>query len=274
MSVDRYLVLGNPIAHSKSPSIHARFAEQTGETIEYDRRLIEVGEFDSAIRAIQVEGIAGANVTVPFKEEAFRIADSLSERAEKAGAVNTLIFNPDGTIQGDNTDGAGLVRDITENHQQSITGKRILILGAGGAVRGILKPFIDQQPESITIANRTLSKAEQLSELFKDEFNITTSDFTGLSGQAFDLLINGTSLGLKGEVAPVPDGVIAPGALAYDMMYGEGSLPFQQWAIKQGASMALDGLGMLIEQAAESFYLWRGVRPETGPVIEYLRASD
>lgn len=273
MSKDRYLVLGNPIAHSKSPMIHSQFAEQTDEAVDYDRRLVEVGEFEKAIRAMQEEGISGVNVTVPFKEDAFRVAGELSERASKAGAVNTLEFRKDGSIFGDNTDGAGMVCDIVENHAQPLQGKRVLILGAGGAVRGVLKPIIDQKPASLTIANRTVSKAEQLRDLFSGEFDIDVHDFVSLAGLQFDVIINGTSLGLQGEVAPVPDGVVSEGALAYDMMYGPGSLPFQEWAKRQGAGAALDGLGMLVEQAAESFYIWRGVRPETAPVIESIRNS-
>lgn len=273
MNKDKYLVLGNPIAHSKSPAIHAQFAAQTGEPIEYDRRLVEVGEFEPAVRVMQEEGIAGVNVTVPFKEDAFRISDELTPRASKAGAVNTLMFREDDSILGDNTDGAGMVRDIVENNGQQIQDKRVLILGAGGAVRGVLKPLIDQGPESVTIANRTVVKAEQLRYLFADEYETTVSDFDGLAGKQFDVIINGTSLGLNGQVAPIPDGVLAEGAIAYDMMYGPGSQPFQEWATGQGAVLALDGLGMLVEQAAESFYLWRGVRPDTASVIELLRNS-
>jgi len=271
MSKDRYLVLGNPIAHSKSPRIHSLFAEQTGQAIEYETRLVEIDAFEKSIRLMQEEGIRGVNVTVPFKEEAFQIADELSERARLAGAVNTLVFRGDGTILGDNTDGAGLVQDLMHNHQQSITGKRILILGAGGAVRGILKPLIDEKPQGITIANRTVEKAQMLADLFADEFSITAGSFEALAGQQFDLVINGTSLGLKGEVAPVPDGVLAENAVAYDMMYGDGSKPFQKWATSQGATAAHDGLGMLVEQAAESFYIWRGMKPETATVIRALR---
>lgn len=274
MNKDKYLVLGNPIAHSKSPAIHAQFAEQTGEPIEYDRRLVEVGEFEPAVRAMQEEGIAGVNVTVPFKEDAFRISDELSPRAAKAGAVNTLMFREDGSILGDNTDGAGMVRDIVENNGQQIQGKRVLILGAGGAVRGVLKPLIDQGPESVTIANRTVAKAEQLHDLFVGEYEISVSDFESLAGNQFDVIINGTSLGLSGQVAPVPNSVLTDDAIAYDMMYGPGSQPFQEWATGQGAVLALDGLGMLVEQAAESFYLWRGVRPDTAAVIKSLRDSS
>ncbi len=273
MSLDRYLVLGNPIAHSKSPMIHAAFAKQTGEAVEYDRLLVEIGEFDQVIHQLQAEGVCGVNITVPFKEDAYRIADEHSERAAKAGAVNTLLFREDGKVFADNTDGAGMVQDIVENNQRVIKGKRILILGAGGAVRGVLKPLIDQQPSSITIANRTLARAEELQDLFVDDFDIQVSEFSRLADQKFDVIINGTSLGLKGEVAPVPDGVLAGAAVAYDMMYGDGSLPFQSWAKGQGAVATMDGLGMLVEQAAESFLVWRGVRPETSDVINTIRQN-
>jgi len=252
---DRYLVLGNPIEHSLSPEIHAQFASETGEEIEYGRRLIEIGEFQSAIQAIQKEGFAGANVTVPFKQDAYEIADELSPRAQMAGAVNTLVFRGDGSIYADNTDGAGLVNDIEVNHQYAIADKRVLIVGAGGAVRGVLKPIIDEGPASITIANRTMDKAEALRDIYLEEFPITVASFDSLSGQQFDIIINGTSLGLQGKVAPLPSGILAKSALAYDMMYGDGSLPFQHWAKEQGAEQALDGLGMLVGQAAESFFL-------------------
>lgn len=269
MPTDRYLVLGNPIAHSQSPRIHMLFAEQTGESIQYGRKLVEVGHFDETVRQLQAEGISGANVTVPFKEEAFRLVDDMTDRARSAGAVNTLVFRHE-IIFGDNTDGIGLVRDITLNHDYDLDGKNILILGAGGAVRGILQPLIEENPAGITIANRTLAKAEKLKTLFSDKFNIEVSSYEQLSGRQFDLLINGTSMGLQGEVAPVPDDVLTENTVAYDMMYGDGSAPFQQWAGSQSVKQVYDGLGMLVEQAAASFYLWRGVKPETKPVYEML----
>ncbi|TNG01856.1 MAG: shikimate dehydrogenase [Gammaproteobacteria bacterium] len=271
MNTDHYLVLGNPIEHSLSPRIHSLFAQQTGQAIEYDRRLVEPGRFAETIQELQARGIKGANVTVPFKEEAFQVADQLSDAAQHAGAVNTLVFNPGGSISGHNTDGIGMVRDITINHGQTLKDKRILILGAGGAVRGILKPLIDEQPATITIANRTVSKAQALKDLFIDYYDVKVSDFAVLESDSFDLIINGTSLGLSGEVAPIPDGILAQDALAYDMMYGNGSLPFQTKVREMGAVIILDGLGMLVEQAAESFYIWRGTRPDTKSVISELR---
>ena len=271
---DHYLVLGNPIEHSLSPDIHAQFAAQTDQSIDYGRRLIDTqdGAFATAVKSMQAEGIKGANVTVPFKEIAFALADELSERAQTAGAANTLVFRDDGSIYADNTDGAGLVNDIKYNQQVPIAGKRILVVGAGGAVRGVLQPLINEQPAGITIVNRTLDKAERLQAMFAQVFPLEVSNFAGIDGRQFDIVINGTSLGLQGKVAPLPGGIFSKQALAYDMMYGAGSRPFQQWALAQGAEKAVDGLGMLVGQAAESFYLWRGVRPEIGPVIDNLRA--
>lgn len=270
---DRYLVLGNPIEHSLSPTIHRLFAEQTGEEAEYDRLLVEADAFDDTVRQLQQDGIAGANVTVPFKEQAFRIADESSPRAAMAAAANTLVFRQGGSILADNTDGVGLVNDLMHNYELPLSGRNILIVGAGGAVRGVLKPLIDERPSSITLANRTREKAEQIRALFADQFNITVCEFAELEGQQFDIVINGTSLGLQGKVAPLPDNLFTPASLAYDMMYGQGSLPFQQWARSQGAEQALDGLGMLVGQAAESFYIWRGVRPDPLPVIDHLRSA-
>ena len=272
---DQYLVVGNPIEHSLSPQIHAQFAAQTGEDMKYDRRLIdtESGVFEASVRSMPGAGIAGINVTVPFKENAYALADELSPRAAKAGAANTLVFRPDGSIYADNTDGAGLVSDIKDNHHAEISGKHILIVGAGGAVRGVLKPLIDEGPKTITIANRTLEKALMLQEVFSDDCPVEVCSFEQLQGRQFDIVINGTSLGLEGKVAPLPSGLFSQAALAYDMMYGKGSRPFQEWALGEGASAAVDGLGMLVGQAAESFHLWRGVRPETRPVIEALRTQ-
>jgi shikimate dehydrogenase len=271
---DQYLVVGNPIEHSLSPEIHAMFAAQTGQDMEYERRLIDTapGVFEAEIRSMPAEGIAGINVTVPFKENAYVLADELGPRAAKAGAANTLVFRQDGSIYADNTDGAGLVTDIRDNHQCEIINKRVLIVGAGGAVRGVLKPLIDEGPKSLTIVNRTLDKALALQKLFADDFALEVCSFEQLRGRQFDIVINGTSLGLQNKVAPLSSGLFADAALAYDMMYGEGSRPFQQWALGEGASQAVDGLGMLVGQAAESFYLWRGTRPDTQPVIESLRA--
>jgi shikimate dehydrogenase len=263
---DRYAVFGNPIAHSKSPLIHAAFARQTGQDLIYEAILAPLDGFAVAASAFFQAGGRGANVTVPFKEEAFRLAHTLTDRAAKAAAVNTLIY-ADGQITGDNTDGAGLVHDIRDNLHCDIKAKRILLMGAGGAARGVILPLLAEQPTSLTVANRTVEKAAALREHFN---NIEASSYQDLAGQQFDLVINATSSGLSDELPPLPDGIFAPDALAYDMMYGR-ETPFIRFAREQGATIA-DGLGMLVEQAAEAFYVWRGIRPQTAPVIAQLRA--
>lgn len=269
-SIDRYAVIGNPIAHSKSPFIHGLFAEQTGQSMRYETILAPLDGFRDTVLRFREHGGRGLNVTVPFKLEAHALADRLSQRAARAGAVNTLILHIDGTIEGDNTDGVGLVRDLLQQGAQ-IGGHRVLILGAGGAVRGVLAPLLAEHPNALVIANRTADKAEQLASDFADLGTITGCGFEALDGRHFDLVINGTSASLSGELPPLPDDLLAPGAVAYDMAYGTEPTPFQCWAEIHGARLALDGLGMLVEQAAESFFLWRGVRPETAPVREALR---
>jgi shikimate dehydrogenase len=268
---DRYAVIGNPIAHSKSPLIHAMFAEQTGQAMSYERILAPLDGFRGAVLRFRAEGGRGLNVTVPFKQEAFELADRLSERAARAGAVNTLIFHEDGVIEGDNTDGTGLVRDLRQQGA-SIEGKRVLILGAGGAVRGVLAPLLAEHPRELVIANRTADKAVQLAAAFADLGPVRGCGFDALEGR-FDLVINGTSASLSGELPPLPDDLLAEGAVAYDMAYGTTPTPFQRWAEAHGARLSLDGLGMLVEQAAESFWLWRGVRPDTGPVRQALSSK-
>jgi shikimate dehydrogenase len=271
MTPDRYAVIGNPIAHSKSPFIHTLFAEQTGQAMTYERILAPLDGFRETVLRFRAEGGRGMNVTVPFKLEAAELCDHLSERAARAGAVNTLIFQADGTIEGDNTDGAGLVRDLL-GHGVRIEGQRVLILGAGGAVRGVLAPLLAERPAALVIANRTADKAEQLAADFADLGPVHGCGFEALAGP-FDLIINGTSASLTGELPPLPDDLLGKGAVAYDMAYGSEPTPFQRWAQAHGARLALDGLGMLVEQAAESFYRWRGVRPETAPVRQALDAS-
>lgn len=263
--------MGNPIAHSKSPKIHSAFAQQIGQQIHYQAILVDQDEFDSALDAFQKQGGKGLNITVPFKEDACKAAESLTARAERACAVNTLWFDKGGKRCGDTTDGIGLVRDLTVNHNISLAGKELLILGAGGAVRGILDPLFDQNPARIVIANRTISRAEELAASFSDRGELIAVDYDYLKGQRFDLIINGTSASLQGTIPPLPDDVLRTGACCYDMMYASMDTPFVTWAKKHNATHALDGTGMLVEQAAESFYIWRGVRPETGPVIEMLR---
>lgn len=269
---DLYCVFGNPIAHSKSPAIHAQFAAQTGHDLIYEARLAPVGGFAAAVAELIAQGSKGANVTVPFKEDAYRLATRLTDRARRAGAVNTLMIEAGGIV-GDNTDGAGLVQDVTLNLGVPLAGKRVLLLGAGGAVRGVMAPILQCQPASLHLANRSPEKAQALARHFADLAPVQASAFEELAGQSFDVVINGTSASLGGETLPLPDGVFAPDCLAYDMMYGKGDTPFMAQARAAGASRVADGLGMLVGQAAEAFALWRGVRPDTGPVLAQLRAA-
>lgn len=270
---DRYAVMGNPIAHSKSPQIHALFAQQTQQQLTYEAILVPLDGFTAAVSEFRAGGGKGLNITVPFKQEAWVLAAEHTERARRAGAVNTLWFRDDGTVLADTTDGVGLVRDLTGNHGITLTAKRILILGAGGAVRGVLEPILAERPAAVVIANRTASKAQELATLFGDMGSISGCGFDALAGQQFDLVINGTAASLEGEVPPLPDDLLATNASCYDMMYGVVRTPFQLWATARGAARSLDGLGMLVEQAAEAFALWRGVRPETGRVIAVLRQA-
>jgi shikimate dehydrogenase len=263
---DRYAVFGHPIAHSKSPLIHAAFARQTGQDMTYEAILAPKDGFAASVAAFVAAGGRGANVTVPFKEEAFRLAGRLSPRAQRAGAVNTLVFGADGSF-GDNTDGAGLVADLTRNLHRTLAGGRILLLGAGGAARGVIEPLLDQQPAALVIANRTVNRAQELAQLFGHD--VRACGFDALD-TPFDLVINATAASLAGELPPLSPQLFTPNTLAYDMMYGR-ETPFLAFARAQGAATA-DGLGMLVEQAAEAFYLWRGVRPDTAPVIASLRA--
>ncbi len=272
MPTDHYAVIGNPIGHSKSPQIHTAFAEQTDESLVYTAELVEIGKVAEFVNHfIQNQG-KGLNVTVPFKQDAFELATQLSDRAQRAGAVNTLVLEGS-TIYGDTTDGIGLLNDLTKNHQQAIQGKRILIIGAGGAVRGVLEPLLEQNPDCLVIANRTVAKAQQLAHDFASFGNISACGYDELQGQQFEIIINGTSASLTGELPPLADGLLAPGACAYDMMYGADDTPFMSWARSQGATHIFDGLGMLVEQAAESFYIWRKKRPETRDVIQMLRQA-
>ena len=262
---DRYAVFGHPIAHSKSPQIHAAFARQTGEDVVYEARLAPLDGFADSVAQFIAAGGRGANVTVPFKEEAFKLANRLSPRAQRAGAVNTLVFDVEG-IAGDNTDGAGLVADLTRNLNRSLAGKRILLLGAGGAARGVIEPLLEQQPAALVIANRTISRAQELADLFGH--GITACSFDAADAP-FDIVINATAASLAGELPPLSSRIFTPNTLAYDMMYGRDT-PFLSFARTHGAATA-DGLGMLVEQAAEAFYVWRGVRPDSAPVIAALR---
>lgn len=265
---DRYAVIGNPIAHSKSPDIHAIFARQTGQSMSYERLLAPLDGFTATVRQFIAQGGRGANVTVPFKLEAFEMASSLTERARSAGAVNTLVF--DGVaILGDNTDGVGLVTDIVRNAGQPIRGKKVLLLGAGGAARGVILPMMQENPAEIVIANRSLAKAVDLARQFSADGSISACAFGELKG-SFDIIVNATSAGLTDDMPSVPPTVFEEKTLALDMVYGSQPTRFLRFAAERGA-VVRDGFGMLVEQAAESFLLWRGVRPNTKLVFAELR---
>ena len=269
--MDKYAVMGNPIAHSKSPSIHSLFAAQTGQELEYTAILVEPGNFANAVAEFLSQGGKGLNITVPFKQEAWALVGSRSERAERAGAVNTLGLNESGNHFGDNTDGAGLVRDLMVNHGAVLAGKRLLLVGAGGAARGVIEPLLNEKPALLVIANRTPDKAIDLARSFCDLGHTEGCGLDGPEGQDFDIIINATAASLTGEVPALPTSIITAESWCYDMMYADQATAFMNWADEQGADKIMDGLGMLVEQAAESFYLWRGVRPDTAAVIKELR---
>lgn len=270
-TLDRYAVFGNPIAHSLSPRIHAAFAEQTQQALTYSAVLVELDGLAEAIEAFRAEQGQGLNITVPFKQQAWALANRRSALAERAGAVNTLWWDRDDILYGDNTDGFGLIRDLTHNHGVAITGRRVLLVGAGGAARGVLAPLLAELPHELVIANRTPEKASELASLFSELGPLRGCGFEALHDSRFDLVINATSAGLSGRVPPLPATLFTPDACAYDMLYGREPTAFMTWAQQQGVKQTLDGLGMLVEQAAQSFYLWRGMRPATAPVIEFLR---
>ncbi|VAW90519.1 Shikimate 5-dehydrogenase I alpha [hydrothermal vent metagenome] len=270
---DAYAVMGNPISHSKSPLIHAAFAQQTQQRLDYSAIQVDAGGFEQAVGNFRASGGKGLNITVPFKQEAWEFVDERSERAVQAGAVNTISFNDDGSCMGDNTDGVGLVRDLIENHSIELAGKRILILGAGGAVRGVLGPMLAQQPSEIVIANRTEEKAIALANEFNRGDQLRGCGFPSIDDQPFDIIINGTAASLQGDLPPVPATAISNNTCCYDMMYGKEPTVFMAWASEHRALKVLDGLGMLVEQAAESFFIWRGVRPDTREVIASVKAA-
>lgn len=268
-----YAVMGNPVSHSKSPRIHSLFAEQTGQRIEYTAIQVDPGGFEQAVRNFVASGGCGLNVTVPFKTNAWELVDAYTQRASIAGAVNTIEVQAQGVLYGDNTDGFGLVSDIMKNLGGSISGKSILLLGAGGAARGLLGSLLEQDPVALKIANRTADRAVALAQVFSRLGPVTGCGFDDLVERSFDLIINATSASLQGEMPPLPDTLLAPGAWCYDLMYDAMPTPFMQWAMRHGADKVSDGLGMLVEQAAESFLLWRRIRPQTAPVIATLRAE-
>lgn len=269
---DLYAVIGNPIAHSKSPRIHAEFARQLGEDLRYEALLAPRDGFAAAVAAFRAAGGRGLNVTVPFKLEAFALATERTDRAEHAGAVNTLKFDG-AAVFGDNTDGAGLIADLHDRLGFPIHDKRALIMGAGGAAHGIILPLLAQKPAALSVANRTVEKALALQRQFAAFGRVWGGGYADIAGQVFDLVVNATSAGLTGQLPPLPRGIFAPGSLAYDLTYGKDSTRFLAHARAEGAAQVADGLGMLVAQAAESFFLWRGRRPDTRPVIDLLRAG-
>ena len=272
--IDHYAVVGNPIGHSLSPRIHASFAEQTGQKISYRAIEIPLDSFIGRIRDLQRQGMLGVNVTVPFKREAWELCDRLSERAADAGAVNTLSLLTDGGVVGDNTDGAGLVRDLLDNLHLKIEGQRVLVLGAGGAVRGVLGPMLAQSPRMLAIANRSQYKAVALAQDFSDRGNVQAIAYDALESEYFDLIINGTAAGLSNQVPPIPESLLNSDTVCYDMVYNiKTATAFVDWSLRGGASKAFDGLGMLVEQAAEAFSIWRGMRPDTTELIQSLRET-
>lgn len=271
--IDRYAVFGNPIKHSRSPAIHAAFAAQCGETLQYRAVRVEEGQFEAAARRFFDSGGRGLNVTVPFKQDAFAFADRHSDRARRAGAVNTLSLAEDGAIEGDTTDGVGLVRDMVANLGWVVQGKRLLLIGAGGAVRGVLAPLLRERPRELLIVNRTAVRAMELAATFADLGPVEGGGLDLVGDRQFDLVVNASSAGLSGEIPALPATLLNERSCCYDMIYGPEPTPFMRWAAHHAAWAVADGLGMLVEQAAESFYIWRHVRPETRPVINAIRLS-
>jgi len=267
---DRYGVIGHPIAHSKSPVIHRQFAEQTRQELTYEAFDIAPDALTGELNTLIDAGVKGLNVTVPHKNAIADLVDELTERAQLAGAVNTISIDRDGGMKGDNTDGTGLVRDLTENLRIGLADQRLLVLGAGGATRGIVPPLLAAGPARLQIANRTVAKADALAEQFTDLGDVAACRFDELGGLQFDLIINATSAGLSGDVPPFPASIIDADVICYDLSYSMGDTPFCAWARAHGAGEAHQGWGMLVEQAAESFLIWRGVRPDTAPVRSLL----
>ncbi|MGF1546387.1 MAG: shikimate dehydrogenase [Thiotrichales bacterium] len=270
--MDRYAVLGHPVQHSLSPRIHTLFAAQTGENLSYAALEAPLDGFAEFVRDLHTAGYRGMNVTIPFKADAYALSEHCSERATRAKAANTLIRTATG-FRGDNTDGAGLLRDLTHNLGLDLTGRRILLLGAGGAARGVLAPLLAAAPASLHIANRTVATAQQLAADFADLGTVRASGFAGPYPDRFDLIINATAASLHGELPPLPATLVGADTICYDMMYAREPTAFMRWGQDRGAALSVDGLGMLVEQAAEAFYVWRGIRPRTAPVLEALRPT-
>ena len=272
--MDQYAVFGHPISHSRSPEIHARFAAQTHQSLEYRAMDVPLDTFTTALKAFIDQGGKGLNCTVPLKEVAYAACDQLTDRARLAGAVNTIQRQADDSLMGDNTDGVGLYRDLTLNLGLQLEGKRILILGAGGATRGILAPLLDAGPKALVIANRTESRAEKLARDFAALGPVQARRFEELQNLSFDLILNATSASLSGSLPPLPEGLLHQEGNVYDLAYSKAPTPFVLWGREQGARIAADGIGMLVEQAAEAFMVWRGVFPETRPIIEALAEGE
>ena len=272
-AIDRYGVMGYPVSHSRSPVIHRLFALQTGQAIQYDLLPVAPSELEKAVRQFQRAGGKGLNITVPHKSEVAKVCDHLSERASTAGAINTLTFR-DGKVYGDNTDGIGLLRDLVVNLDLNLENANILILGAGGATRGIVGPLLEMEPASLCIANRTLGRAQEIVSEFSQLGPVTACRFSAVPiDRAFDLIINATSAGVKGQTPPYPTSAIRDSTFCYDLSYGLSPTPFSVWAREHNAANSVMGWGMLVEQAAESFNIWRGVLPDTAPVLKQIAIS-
>lgn len=269
--MDRYAVVGYPVKHSRSPFIHAMFAKQCGQSLTYQLMEVPPEHFDAEIKRFFDEGGKGLNITVPHKQTAFQLVKFKTPRAEFAGAVNTILKLQDGELMGDNTDGVGLINDLKNNLKAQLKDKRILLLGAGGATRGVIAPLLQQHPDLLVIANRNVERAAQLAEEFHSLGDIKGIGFADIETTPFDLIINATSASLQGEMPMLPEGIVSDRTLCYDMAYGQDETVFTRWAKQRGAAQAVQGWGMLVEQAAEAFFLWRGVHPDTTPVLIALQ---
>jgi len=271
---DKYVVIGNPIEHSLSPLIHTHFAKATGEKTSYEKVLAPLDRFDACIKVLQQQGVKGANVTAPFKGQAFALMDECSERARIAGAVNTITFMPDGKLVGDNTDGVGLIKDIQQNLKFNLCNKSILIIGTGGAAHGILLPLLQQQPKSLTITNRTFQKSKQLAEQFQQSGNIAAAEITSLDDLSFDVVINTTSIDIDFKQLGLASSIIEPHSFCYDINYSNNTTSFLRWCESCGTDQTHDGIGMLVEQAAAAFAIWRDKTPETRKSIAELKEAN